>query len=217
MMEATTTALCADAATDRFEQVYAALQPTVLGMARRALAPREGATHPLRGCVVSRRGVSPEDLAQDVWASLWRHWPLLAAQTDAQITAYALRATRNRIVDYIRHKTISMRHDLMMSEDAWDAVLNELATDALDEQPEDWALAQEAERELWREVYTTFTRVNTRPMLDMALVRATLSGDVQRETAERLGVNYSAIKMRQSRIRQVLRAHLRQRPRQATA
>ena len=114
-----------------FETLYRAGYPVTLARARGLLARgNRGRAFGLQ-TEFAGDGWLPEDVAQEVWARLWKHWAHLQHLSIAQVMAFARQATDHLWIDRMRHRRLAAERGRMrLDADGWEAVTRALAASA---------------------------------------------------------------------------------------
>lgn len=182
-----------------FAAVYTAAYPATLLRAMRQL-----------GVAAQQDTGLAEEIAQEVWLRVWRHWHgELERQPARVVYAWALRATETAAIDRQRRWTTIARHgQVRMTPEVWDMALTSVADPAPLGQPEAQVMWRELVREL-RVVAATLPGAleHTRGRYT-AIFEALLADEAQVVTARRLGLTPGQMKMSKWRLCTQLRAHL---------
>ena len=154
---------------DAVEQVFRAYEPLLRNVVRRQLGPR------------LRAKFDSADVVQSVWADLLSgfHSGAWSFDSAAQLQAFLLKATRNRLIDRVRREQAALRHERHLTAAAVDAV-------PLGGQPEAGA-GLEAE-ELWERMLALC------PPQHRELLHLKRQGVPLADIAERTGLHPSSVR-----------------------
>lgn len=181
-----------------FATVYANGYPTTRRRAVRLL-----------GAAAAQDDGLAEQVAQEAWLRVWRHWPdELERQPARVVYAYALRAVATITLDWQRRQTILARlGQVEMTDLVWEYARDKTADPTTLASPE----AQTIYRALVDELRATVRGMASQPATRgraAHLFEALLTDEPQVVTARRLGIHENAIKMSAFRMREALKAYL---------